>query len=848
MQRRSIALFVLCHLLVLMSSSVRATLWTDVAQLPAVTQAVSADVAGKSGDSKGFKHRLLSADPASLRQQLLSSSAAQARNSPASIELPMPDGSMRQYTVENSPVIATELVDQYPEIKTFKVRAVDSPAMSGRVSVTPLGFHGYLDTEQGTVLIDPVRGSNAQQYRAYYKLDYALAHKDSLQPFSCGVHGSSESDNTLLVSDGTAGKNAAKTENALRSYRIAVAATGEYSIAVASPATASTAITRAEIINAINRVNQIYERDLGVHLEYVVNDKTIYLNPAGDPYSNDNNTALLDENQANLNDLLVLGSANYDIGHVFNTGGGGLARLGVVCDNANKARGETGLSDPTGDPFYIDFVAHEIGHQFNAEHTFNGTSGSCGGDNRNPATAVEPGSGSTVMAYAGICDAENIANAADAVFHAGSIAVIAAFTRTGAAAACSVSGANAGNLAPVVTSPGNYTIPGGTYFELSGSATDADSLLYHWDEMDIGAATTSITIGRDLGSNTLFRSFEPSASGNSRTFPALNNILNGTTTLGETLPTESRTLNFRLTASDGKGGVGDANMQVTIDGDAGPFKVLQPNSFVVLDPAMPQVIEWNAACSEQAPVSCANVDIMYSNNGGSSFSTLLAGTPNDGEETVNLATGNTSQARIKIKCSNNIFFDISDANFSVNDVGGSALASTGSGGSFNCGTSTGGQAGGDIEPNDSPSIANFITLPISLSGTVSDALDTDDFYVFIGDGKTYSFSISDYGNNDLDLYLLDSTLNEVKFSDSTFSPTESFSATLASGKSYYLLVTAFDTMSLTSLYNMKINLNTDGEGGGSFGFIGLLMLLLSRLYLLRKKAYTEQLLLPWGHG
>ncbi|MGB5397664.1 MAG: reprolysin-like metallopeptidase, partial [Gammaproteobacteria bacterium] len=623
---------------------------------------------------------------------------------------------MRQYTVEDSPVMAAELVDKYPEIKTFKVRAVDSPAMSGRVSSTPLGFHGYLDTENGTVYIDPVRGSNAQQYRAYYKLDYALANKDLLQPFSCGVHGRSKDDDSLLMSDGAVSKTAAKTQDAFRSYDIAIAATGEYSVAVtnANAMALTKPNVRTEIINAVNRINQIYERDLGVHLNYIVDDRIIYLDGASDPYTNSSEVDMLDENQANLD--TVIGSANYDIGHIFSTVGGGLASLGVVCDNARKARGVTGLSTPVGDPFYIDFVAHEIGHQFNAEHTFNGTTGSCAPPNRNAATAVEPGSGSTVMSYAGICGAEDIVGAADDVFHAGSIEVITAFTRSGAAFICSTGFGDTDNPAPLVSVGVDNTIPGGTYFELNGSASDVDTLelLYRWDEMDVGVATNSATLGRDLGSNALFRSYAPTATGNTRSFPALENIKNGTTTLGETLPTESRTLHFRLTASDGKGGVDSADMQVAVNGDAGPFRVLQPNGFESLDQAMPQVIEWNAACSELAPVSCANFDIMYSSDGGNNFS-LLESSPNDGEHTVNFPAGNTSQARIKIKCSDNIFFDISDSNFSVNAVNSTVLSLTGNGGSYNCGTSTGGAEGGDIEPNDSPSLANLITLPLSVS-------------------------------------------------------------------------------------------------------------------------------------
>ena len=581
------------------------------------------------------------------------------------ISLPMPDGSFQQFLVENSPIMAPTLAQMHPDIATYLAVADDNAAMTARLDLTPSGFHAIIFTGDGTVYIDPYQTGSRREYISYYKRDL----KNRREPFYCGVTGELM-DASHRPQDH---ELAAPVGDNLYTYQLAVAATGEYTAFHGGTVEAGL----AAIVTTINRVTGIYERELSTRLSLVAdNDSIVYTNSATDPYTNGDAFALLSENQANLDS--VIGSANYDIGHVFSTGGGGLAGLAVVCNNSQKARGETGLNQPVGDSFSVDFVAHEIGHQFGGNHTFNGSTGNCTGGNRNAPTAYEPGSGSTIQAYAGICGAENLQLHSDDYFHTVSFdEMVSHITGAGNCAVQS----NTGNTIPTIDAGASFTVPISTPLLLNANnAIDPDNgqvLTYSWEQFDLGTAGPPNT---DNGNRPIFRSFLPHTTP-VRYLPRMSDILANTSTLGESLPTTNRELTFRLTVRDnsaGGGGVDYATVVHQTTTSSGPFEVTSQNTPAVWASDTQQTVNWDVANTTSAPVSCASVDIIFSDSGFPDFTgtNLIAGTPNDGSETITVPMSSTSTGRVMVKCDSNIFFDVNDAAITITagaDCGNSIL-------------------------------------------------------------------------------------------------------------------------------------------------------------------------------
>ncbi len=588
-----------------------------------------------------------------------------ARQNPVTLELPLPGGGFARFNIQDSPIMEPGLAVRYPEIRTFSGNSVNRDAWSVRLDITPQGLHAMMFTPSGIVFIDPYSNATTQFYICYYKQDLAFneSKRFSEEPVVDEL-GMAEQMKQLVAQNVMT-----PTGPTLRTYRLACAATGEYTVFHGG----TKALGQAAIVTAMNRVNGVYEKEVAVRMTLVANNDTLVFTSSGsDPYTNSDGFAMLGQNQTTVTNRI--GSANYDIGHVFSTGGGGVAGLGVVCVSSQKARGVTGSGSPTGDAFWIDYVAHEIGHQFGGNHTFNSTASNCGGGNRNGSTAYEPGSGSTIMAYAGICGADDLQPNSDAIFHTISFDEIVAFTNSGGGNGCAVL-TSTGNSAPVVNAgTGGFTIPISTPFTLTGSATDADALTYCWEEFDLGPSGSP---NSPSGNAPIFRTFNP-VSSPSRTFPKQSNLLNNTQTIGEILPTYTRTLAFRLTVRDNKvggGGVDRAGISFSVTSTAGPFLVTSPNTAVTWGSGTNQTVTWNVANTSASPVSCSSVNIRLSTDGGVTFPTLLAsGVTNDGSEVVVLPIVTSSTARIKVEAVGNIFFDLSNTNFTIANMAPSTPA------------------------------------------------------------------------------------------------------------------------------------------------------------------------------
>lgn len=560
---------------------------------------------------------------------------------PAVMRIPVPDGSIQRFKVIESPILAPEIASQVP-IKTYIVQGIDDKYARGRIDFGDYGFHGLIFSPHGDYIIDPIRRSDTRDYVIYYR-------RNSYYPrwnFRCLTP-----PGRWTAEEGELGIET--TGPTLKTYRLALKATVEYSTYFGSVAAANAAAT-----TSINRVTGVYENDVAIRLNIV---NLVCYPPGGtDPYSNNNGSAMLGQNQTTCD--ADPGNANYDIGHVFSTGGGGVAGLNVVGITGQKAKGVTGSPAPVGDAFDIDYVAHEMGHQFGGRHSFNGTTSNCGGGNRDGTSAYEPGSGSTIMAYAGICGAENLQNNSDAYFHTASIDQIVSWRNNASSGGTST---NTGNGAPTVDAGPNYSIPQSTPFVLTATASDPnnDPLTYCWEQFNLGTASPT----SDDTTRPLFRSWLPSTS-NKRFVPRLADVLNNTNNWFEKLPAVNRSMTWRCTVRDNRalaGGVETDSMTITVTGAA--LTVTSPNTNVQWVAGSTQTVTWNVGGS--AALS-PNVNILLSTNGGTSYGTgtatvLAANVPNDGSEVITLPITTTTQARIFVEAATSIFYDVSNVNFQI---------------------------------------------------------------------------------------------------------------------------------------------------------------------------------------
>lgn len=571
------------------------------------------------------------------------------RSSAVIVEIPSSTGAMERFQVFENSNMDPALAAQYPEIKSYIGYGVDHPTLTAYFSVSPLGFKSMvLGADRKAEFIEPLT-EDLNTYTIFQKGSYFAA-----DTFRCLVD--DEPMAQVLTNSMEARPNA--DDGVLRTYRLALSCTGEYTAYFGG----TKALALAAVNNTMTRVNGVFENDFNARMVLIANtDLVIYTDAATDPYTTSYNSQL----QSTLTS--VIGDANYDVGHLFvrasNNGNAGC--IGCICASG-KGSAFTSSTIPTGDTFDIDYVAHEMGHQFGANHTFSMS-------NEGTGANMEPGSGSTIMGYAGITS-QDVQPNSDAYFHAFSIQQV---TNNIKAKTCSVN-TPTGNAVPTANAGLDYTIPRSTPFMLTGAGSDSngDVITYNWEQFDNAASTAtgaSSAASATRTSGPTFRSYNSSTSA-VRYFPRMQSILAGaTTTAGteitvEALPSVARTMNFRLTVRDNRVGGGNNNsddMIVTVNGTAGPFTVTAPNTAVSYTGGTSQTITWNVAGTTANGVNCANVDIMLSTNDGSTWSTLLAATPNDGTQAVTIPNTPSTTCRIMVKGTNHIFFDVSNANFTI---------------------------------------------------------------------------------------------------------------------------------------------------------------------------------------
>jgi hypothetical protein len=592
------------------------------------------------------------------------------------ISLPNADGQIEQFEIFEASNFEPALQAQFPNIRAFSGKGITDRDASLKLSISPQGIQTMvLRTGKASEFIEP--------YSADHTVYTVFKKQPRVSPWKCST------PEHQLATDITNQVNArvARSTGDLKTLRLAQSVTAEYSNYFGATSASQVALVLAAVNATLTRSNGVYEKDLAIHLNLVAASTNVfYYNPSTDPYSNASTGAggaWNSELQNTLNS--VIGAANYDIGHLFGASGGGgnAGCIGCICVDNSKGSGFTSPADaiPQGDNFDIDYVVHEVGHQLGANHTFSMS-------NEGTGVNMEPGSGITIMGYAGITS-QDLAPHSIAIFHAASIAQIQSnLSGKTCPVTTSISGTNA---TPVVSAGSNYTIPISTPFALTGTASDAnagDVLTYCWEQYN--NASSSQTGSASVASATKasgpnWISFMPTTSP-TRYFPKMATILAGGLVSGpltggdagantEALSSVSRTLNFRLTVRDNApysstapvsvGQTQFSDMTVTVTNTSGPFSVTAPNTAVSWAGNSSQTVTWNVASTTASPVSCANVKISISTDGGTTFNTLVASTPNDGSEAVTIPNTPTTTARIKVEAVGNIFFDISNTNFTI---------------------------------------------------------------------------------------------------------------------------------------------------------------------------------------
>ena len=581
------------------------------------------------------------------------------------ISIPNADNTHEDYRVYDTQILHPKLAAQLPNMKSYVGRSIKNTGKFIRFSVSQAGFHGQIfEPGKSTYYIDPYT-SNKRVYIAYKRKDLVNSSSDI---FSC------ETDNSFdkTVKNTPINKSLKATDDGIvRRYELAMSCTGEYGALFIGNATTDfdkKSNILAQMIITMTRVNGIYEKELGITYQFVPNNFDImYYDPTTDPFDGEYNDKTQEVIDANI------GDENYDIGHNFNTDGGGNAGcIGCVCNSGNKGSGMTGRGNPTGDSFDVDYVAHEIGHQMGGYHTHNGTT-TCLKSGNN--TEVEPGSGSSIMGYAGICTGQNVQDNSDDYFNYVNIRDISANVQGGVSSSCFET-ITVSNLAPTADAGADYIIPVGTAFELKGIGTDVDTedvLTYTWEQNDSEDMQSPLVPLAVAVAGPMFRSRAGTTSP-SRFFPQLSDILdNNLAPTWEVIPEVTRDFEFALTVRDNVlygGQTADDLLQITSDLNAGPFVVSSQNDNTTWVQGSTETITWDVAnTNNTATVNSQTVHILFSAVGDFSDTiTLKSDTPNDGSEDILVPGNTTEKGKLMIKAADNIFLDVNNATIRIEEV------------------------------------------------------------------------------------------------------------------------------------------------------------------------------------
>ncbi|WP_179339675.1 zinc-dependent metalloprotease [Winogradskyella ludwigii] len=581
------------------------------------------------------------------------------------VDLPL-NNKLQKFEVYDAPVLASDLQDRLSNVHSYIGRSVDNKNILIRFSVSLKGFNAIiLNDELGTQYIDSYTKNN-QYCILYFKKDLS-----SNEEIVC-LNESEEAAHTSFDSSSSSATDRNVDDGQLREFRLALACTQEYAtyhLFQLGLSSASDTVKKDAILNVMNdvmtRVNAVYENELSVTMT-IVNDNSNVVFLQDSFLSNNDISELIDQSQTWID--IFLGSENYDIGHMLSTSGSGLAQLYSPCTN-NKARAVSGgLSSIPEGTVFENTMMHEMGHQFGAFHTYNSTSCASAATSN---SAYEPGGGTTIMSYAGICgSSSNIQSEADNYFHQNSIDQMWGNITNGNSTCGNQS--STGNTAPVANAGGNYTIPIGTPYRLAGVATDIDgleSLTYCWEEYDLGASVAAPNFLTSTG--PIVRSFPPS-SNSTRYIPKLEDYVSSvnSSTTWEKLVLINRDVNYSLLVRDNDisgGQVGLDFMTVTVSDSSGAFTVSSQNTTgLSYTGSTIQTVTWNVGNTNVAPINSNIVNILLSTDGGLNFDTvLLSNTPNDGVEDITLPNVDAASCRFMVESADNIFYNLNTKNFAI---------------------------------------------------------------------------------------------------------------------------------------------------------------------------------------